>query len=133
MKTTVKRILLPLAAILAASFLLAGCMGIGSAVVGRAVAEAATATPEPSEAPTPEPTPEPTPKPTPTARPDPTHEPEATPETEHDYVLNTNTMKFHKPTCASVGDIKAGNREDYTGTRSSVIDMGYEPCGRCNP
>lgn len=25
------------------------------------------------------------------------------------------------------------NKEVYTGTRDSVSDMGYEPCGHCNP
>lgn len=49
------------------------------------------------------------------------------------YVLNTNTMKFHKPGCSSVKKIAAGNRSDYDGTRDSVINMGYEPCKKCNP
>lgn len=50
-----------------------------------------------------------------------------------DYVLNSNTMKFHYPRCASVGDIKIEHRVDYTGTRDEVIGMGYSPCGRCHP
>ena len=49
------------------------------------------------------------------------------------YVLNTHTRKFHRPGCSSVGDIKPENYSTYTGTRESVADMGYEPCGRCNP
>ena len=49
------------------------------------------------------------------------------------YVLNTNTKKFHVPGCASVADIKAGNREDRTTTRENLISAGYKPCGRCNP
>lgn len=49
------------------------------------------------------------------------------------YVLNTNTHKFHNPNCSSVKQIKDGNRQDYTGSRSDVIAMGYEPCKRCNP
>lgn len=52
---------------------------------------------------------------------------------ERDYVLNTNTMKFHLPTCSSVKDIKPENREDYHGTRENVITKGYDPCGRCKP
>lgn len=49
------------------------------------------------------------------------------------YVLNTHTMKFHLPHCPSVDDIKPSNRKDFTGTREEVINMGYNPCGRCHP
>jgi DNA-entry nuclease len=52
---------------------------------------------------------------------------------EMEYVLNTNSHKFHDPSCSSVDSISAANRQDYTGTRESVIAMGYEPCGRCKP
>ncbi len=52
---------------------------------------------------------------------------------EMEYVLNTNTNKFHVPSCSSVDRIAQGNRKDYTGTRESVIAMGYDPCGRCKP
>lgn len=49
------------------------------------------------------------------------------------YVLNTNTMKFHYPTCSSVDDMKEKNKQIYTGSREEVINMGYIPCKRCNP
>lgn len=49
------------------------------------------------------------------------------------YVVNTNTKKFHYPSCSSVKQIKAENRMDYTGSRDELINMKYEPCGRCNP
>ena len=49
------------------------------------------------------------------------------------YVLNTNTMKFHYPTCSSVDDMKEKNKQIYTGSREEVIHMGYAPCERCNP
>lgn len=49
------------------------------------------------------------------------------------YVLNTNTMKFHYPTCSSVDDMKEKNKQIYTGSREEVINMGYVPCKRCNP
>lgn len=49
------------------------------------------------------------------------------------YVLNTNTKKFHYPSCSSVKAIKNQNRKDYTGSRANVIAMGYDPCKRCNP
>ena len=49
------------------------------------------------------------------------------------YVLNTNTMKFHYPTCPSVDDMKEKNKQIYTGSREEIINMGYVPCKRCNP
>ena len=49
------------------------------------------------------------------------------------YVLNTNTKKFHYPTCSSVDDMKEKNKQTYTGSREEVINMGYVPCKRCNP
>ena len=49
------------------------------------------------------------------------------------YVMNTNTMKFHYPTCSSVDDMKEKNKQIYTGSREEVINMGYVPCKRCNP
>jgi len=49
------------------------------------------------------------------------------------YVLNTNTHKFHLPTCPSVDDMKPKNREDFYGTRDAAIAAGYQPCGRCHP
>lgn len=63
-------------------------------------------------------TPEPTPAPT---------------QAGADYVLNKNTHKFHYPWCSSASDIKPKNRWDYTGTREEIINMGYQPCKRCNP
>lgn len=64
---------------------------------------------------------------------EPTPEPTPTPTPEYTYILNTNTHKFHKPSCSSVGDIKDGNKQEFTGTRDAVIAMGYEPCARCHP
>ena len=50
-----------------------------------------------------------------------------------DYVLNTNSHKFHYPDCESVADMNPKNRQDFTGTREEVIAMGYVPCKRCKP
>lgn len=50
-----------------------------------------------------------------------------------EYVLNTNSMKFHYPDCSSVADMSPQNREDYTGTKEDLIAQGYSPCGACNP
>lgn len=52
---------------------------------------------------------------------------------QYDYVVNTNTKKFHYPSCSSVEDIKDKNRWDYSGSRDDLIAQGYVPCKRCNP
>lgn len=49
------------------------------------------------------------------------------------YVLNTNSKKFHDPDCGSVDDMSSSNRDDYKGSRSDLINQGYEPCGNCRP
>lgn len=49
------------------------------------------------------------------------------------YVINTNTGKFHIPSCSSAKRIAAHNRWDYEGTRDEIINMGYQPCKRCYP
>lgn len=58
---------------------------------------------------------------------------EAQESEEETYVLNTNTRKFHKADCSGAEDIKAKNREEYTGSRETLIEEGYQPCGRCRP
>ena len=50
-----------------------------------------------------------------------------------DYILNTNTKKFHYPTCSSVKDMKEKNKQEFFGTRDEAISNGYSPCGRCKP
>lgn len=100
--------------------------------------EEPVATPEPAaptaaQAAVPAETPEPTPEIvaiTPTA---PTEAPAVTRSTERSYVLNTNTMKFHLPSCSSVKDIKESNRQDVTMARDDIIAQGFSPCGRCHP
>lgn len=52
---------------------------------------------------------------------------------EGTYILNKGTMKFHKPDCSSVSDMKAKNKKEYVGSRETLLDLGYEPCGRCKP
>lgn len=72
----------------------------------------------------------------------PTEEPEATSKPEDTtapvsggttYILNTNTYKFHYPSCSSVGQMNESNKKEYTGSRDDLIAMGYDPCGRCKP
>ncbi|MEY8355209.1 ComEC/Rec2 family competence protein [Lachnospiraceae bacterium 54-53] len=50
-----------------------------------------------------------------------------------EYVVNTNTKKFHLPDCKSAASIKTENRETYSGTREELIRRGYEPCQSCRP
>lgn len=54
-------------------------------------------------------------------------------QTDSDYVVNTNTKKFHFPYCSSVNRISDKNRWDYHGSRDELINEGYEPCGKCHP
>lgn len=49
------------------------------------------------------------------------------------YVINTNSGKFHLPTCSSVEDMSPSNRQDYVGDRQELLDQGYTPCGICKP
>ncbi|MBO5884027.1 MAG: hypothetical protein J6Q78_06450, partial [Clostridia bacterium] len=57
----------------------------------------------------------------------------STSEEEQPYVLNTNTKKFHYPSCSSASSISANNRSDVTDSRSDLIIQGYSPCGKCKP
>lgn len=52
---------------------------------------------------------------------------------EHTYILNTNTLKFHKPDCSSVNQMSEHNKGEFLGTRDELIAQGYEPCKNCNP
>lgn len=49
------------------------------------------------------------------------------------YVLNTNTRKFHLPSCSSIARIKPSNKKKITARRSELIREGYDPCGICAP
>jgi len=48
------------------------------------------------------------------------------------YIGNRNTMKFHIPSCSSVGDMNPDNKVALS-SRSKAISGGYVPCGRCRP
>ncbi len=50
-----------------------------------------------------------------------------------DYILNTNTKKFHYPGCKSVKQMKDKNKQAFHGSRDEAISMGYSPCGNCDP
>lgn len=48
-------------------------------------------------------------------------------------ILNTGTMKAHKPDCSSVKDIKPENSKEYIGTVDEVVKEGYQACKKCHP
>lgn len=50
-----------------------------------------------------------------------------------DYILNTNSKIFHDPYCDSVDRMSEKNKQPYSGNREDIIEMGYDPCERCNP
>lgn len=93
-------------------------------------------TPEASPEPTPEETPEGSPEPTPEESPAVTSEPEPEKSAEPaavNYILNTNSKKFHYPSCSGVKRMKEENKASFTGTREEAIAKGYTPCGTCKP
>ena len=59
--------------------------------------------------------------------------PAARNDSSYDYVLNTNTMKFHHTWCDSVRKIKDKNRENFSGSRDEILARGFVPCKICNP
>ena len=54
-------------------------------------------------------------------------------QTEVSYVLNTNTKKFHYPSCKDVKKIKAENYATSSSSRDDIIAQGYSSCGHCHP
>ena len=49
------------------------------------------------------------------------------------YVINTNTGKFHYPSCKSAKTMAEKNRKEVKAARADLIKEGYEPCGSCEP
>lgn len=95
-----------------------------------ATATAAETTTAATEPPTEAPTEAPTAPPAPVQEEAPAEQPA---ENTRTYVINTNTGKFHYPSCSSAKRISDANRSEYTGTRDDLIAQGYAPCERCNP
>lgn len=50
-----------------------------------------------------------------------------------EYVLNTNSKKYHRPSCSAVGKIKAKNKKEGSYVKSTLEAMGYTPCSICTP
>ena len=53
--------------------------------------------------------------------------------TTESYVLNTNTHKFHTPSCSSVKKMKDKNKKVVSESRDQIISEGYAPCKVCHP
>lgn len=49
------------------------------------------------------------------------------------YILNTNSKKFHRADCGQAQDIKANNKEIFSGSREELIKDGYTASKCCNP
>ena len=48
-----------------------------------------------------------------------------------DYVVNTNSKKFHSPDCPSVASMKEANRQDVHASASELEEAGYSPHKEC--
>ena len=51
------------------------------------------------------------------------------PSTGTDYIVNTNTGKFHHTYCSSVKKMKESNKMYYTGTRDELVSKGVVSVG----
>ncbi len=52
---------------------------------------------------------------------------------DKEFVVNTNTKKYHIPSCSSVTDIKEHNKLTKKCSEDELLSEGYAPCSRCNP
>ena len=50
-----------------------------------------------------------------------------------EYVVNTDSGKFHESTCSSAEQLSEEDKMVYIGSRDELINQGYSPCGRCKP
>ena len=52
---------------------------------------------------------------------------------ENTYVINTDTMKFHKESCHYAKNMNEANKDIFVGTKEELLDAGYDDCGTCKP
>lgn len=52
---------------------------------------------------------------------------------ETEYILNTNSKKFHTTDCSGAKNISPKNKTRFKGDRDELISQGYSPCGTCDP
>lgn len=50
-----------------------------------------------------------------------------------DYIINTKSLKFHKPGCEALEDMSDSNKGTFYGSREDLVADGYIPCGWCKP
>ena len=50
-----------------------------------------------------------------------------------DYILNTNTGKFHYPDCPSVELMSEETKLYFTCNKESLLEYGYSSCRKCKP
>ena len=93
---------------------------------------APSAKPESKPKPT-QPKPKPTPKPTPTQPPKKPTPTKPAGSSKQEYVLNTNSKRFHLPGCSRGPKADSKNRKVVVANRQDLIDQGYDPCDYCNP
>lgn len=48
------------------------------------------------------------------------------------FVGNSNSKKFHRPTCRWAGKISDVNEETFA-SREDAVNAGYVPCKTCKP
>ncbi len=51
----------------------------------------------------------------------------------YEYVANTNTKKYHLPTCPDVNEMERQHRWYVDVSKDELEAQGYEPCKNCNP
>ncbi len=52
--------------------------------------------------------------------------------TTKDFVLNTNSKKYHETWCRYSNEISPENRQEYNGTADELAGWGYDPCKVCH-
>ena len=52
---------------------------------------------------------------------------------EPTYILNIRSNIFHSTNCDSLESMNEKNKQNLYDTREQIIEMGYKPCGNCNP
>lgn len=54
-------------------------------------------------------------------------------DSSYTFILNTNTMKIHRPECSSVGQMSEKNKQKTSSSIDELEAAGYECCKKCNP
>ena len=49
------------------------------------------------------------------------------------YIVNTDTKKFHLPSCSKAEKINEKNKKIVTNSRDELLAKQYSPCGICKP